>query len=224
MNNEIIKKFGVEKYDQKLMLNKPVDIKDFDGLSFDTIISKDKYNLIFAFIFSLDEFTNLLKTIINRDLLNSNGIVYFAYPKKGNKQYKKYIGRDDFFGVIDMSHEGYVYNSPIKFNKMAAFSEIFTVIGLKQDEKRRKSTQPSQCVGDYIERIPDVRKQLKTNKEVLALFDKLTPGYQRGWARYVYSTKNEATIEKRFTEMEHILKQGYKSIDLFRQYKKQFLN
>ena len=219
MNNEIIKKFAIEKYEQKLILNMPADIVDFDGLSFSAVMDKDKYDLIFAFIFSLDEFTNLLKTVIANDLLNLNGILYFAYPKKGNKQYKEYIGRDDFFPTVNMDNDGYVDDSPIKFNKMAAFNDVFTVIGLKHEPKRKKSAQPSQCVGDYIERIPDLRKHFEGNKEVLTFFDQLTAGYQRDWARYVFGVKNVATTDKRFAEMEHILKQGYKTVDLYRRRK-----
>ena len=103
---------------------------------------------------------------------------------------------------------------------MAALSDVFTVIGLRQDEKRRKpAVPPSQSVTDYVGRIPDIRKYFEKDKELLELFDRLTPGYQRGWAHYVYSTRNEATVQKRFAEMESILKQGYKSVDLFRQQK-----
>ncbi|WP_026626142.1 YdeI/OmpD-associated family protein [Dysgonomonas capnocytophagoides] len=220
MNSEIIKKFNIGKFDAKVILNKPVDITDFDGVSFGTTLRKGKYDMIFAFIFSLDEFAALLRKAIDNDLLNPYGMLYFAYPKKGNKQYEQFIGRDDILPAVDMDNDGYVYDSLIKFNKMAAFSDVFTVIGLKLDEKRKKSNQPSQCVADYVDRIPDVRKYFETNKDVLALFDQLTPGYQRGWVRYVYSTKSEATTEKRFAEMTSILKQGYKSIDLFRQNKK----
>jgi hypothetical protein len=216
MNPEIIKKFAIEKLDKKLILNKPEDIMDFDGISFSTTIGNKKYDLIWAFIFSLDEFTNLVKTVIEKNLLNPNGMLYFAYPKKGNKQYKEYIGRDDFFPSIDMDNDGYVFNSPIKFNKMAAFNEVFTVIGLKHEEKRKKSVQPSQCVGDYVERIPELTKYFAENEEVLIRFNQLTSGYQRDWARYVFGVKNSATTEKRFAEMENILKQGYKSVDLYR--------
>jgi len=220
MNNETIKKFNIEKFNKKLILNKPADIADFDGINADTIINTEKYDLIFAFIFSIDEFCNLLKTVIEKELLNPNGVLYFAYPKKGNKQYKEYIGRDDFIPAVDMDKDGYVFNSPVKFNKMAAFSEVFTVIGLKHEEKRKKSMQPSQCVGDYIERIPDIRKHFEKNQEIISFFDQLTPGYQRDWARYVFGVKNIATTEKRFIEMENILKQGYKSVDLYRRDKK----
>jgi len=221
MNQEIIKKFGFEKYDRKMILNLPADISDFDGIPFSTAFEKENYDLIFAFIFSLDEFTNLLKTVIDNNLLNQEGILYFAYPKKGNKQYKEYIGRDDFFGKVCMDTDGYVNGSPIKFNKMAAFNDVFTVVGLKHEPKRKKaSTQPSQCVSDYVSRVPDIQKHFEGNHEILASFNRLTPGYQRDWARYVFGVKNEATTEKRFAEMEHILRQGYKTVDLYRRDKK----
>ena len=216
MNNETIKKFSVEKFDKKLILNKPEDITDFEGILFTTSIGKDKYDLIFAFIFSLDEFTNYLKMVVEKELLNPNGVIYFAYPKKGNKQYKEYIGRDDFFGKVNMDSDGYVNDSPIKFNKMAAFNDVFTVIGLKHEPKRKKSSSPSQCVSDYVSRIPDIRKHFEGNHEILASFDRLTPGYQRDWARYVFGVKNESTTGKRFAEMEHILRQGFKTVDLYR--------
>jgi len=216
MNNVTIKKFAIEKFDKKLILNKPGDIHEFDGVVFSTDINNEKYDLILAFIFSLDEFTNLVKTVIEKDLLNPGGILYFAYPKKGNKQYKEYIGRDDFFGVVNHDDNGYVFNSPVKYNKMAALNEVFTIIGLKHEAKIKKSTQPSQCAGDYVDRIPDLRKHFANNKELLTFFDQLTPGYQRDWSRYVFGVKNPATTEKRFADMENILKQGYKSIDLYR--------
>jgi len=220
MNNEIIKKFGIEKYSQKLFLNIPAGISDFDGMSFCTTLNDDKYDLIFAFIFSLKEFSDLLKTMIDNQLLNPGGVIYFAYPKKGNKQYKEYIGRDDFFKVVNMDDDAYINESHIKFNKMAALNDIFTVVGLKHEPTRKKSTQLSQCVIDYVERIPDIRKHFEKNNEVFALFDQLTPGYQRDWARYVFSVKNPVITDKRFAEMEHILKQGFKSLDLYRRCKK----
>ena len=217
---DTLKKFAIEKFDKKLILNKPVDVADFEGIDYSTAIGNEKYDLIFAFIFSLNEFINLVKSVIEKELLHPNGVLYIAYPKKGNKQYREYIGRDDFIPAVEMDSDGYVFNSPVKFNKMAAFNEVFTVIGLKHETKRKKSTQPSQCVGDYIERIPDLIKHLEVNNEIYSFFNKLTPGYQRDWARYVFGVKNPATTEKRLAEMENILKQGYKSVDLYRRGKK----
>ena len=103
---------------------------------------------------------------------------------------------------------------------MAAFNEVYTVIGLKHEPKRKKTSQPSQCVGNYVERISDIRKHFEANKDVLASFDGLTAGYQRDWARYVFGVKNEATTDKRLSEMENVLKQGYKSMDLYKRNKK----
>ena len=220
MNEEIIKKFGVEKFDQKLILNLPDDIQDFDGITFHTVAEGSSYDLIFAFVFSLEEFVGLLEKVIIGNLLNPNGVLYFPYPKKGNKKYQEYIGRDDFFAKVSMDSDGFVNGSPIKFNKMAAFNDVFTVVGLKHETKRKKTSQPSQCVGDYVERIPDLRKHFENQQDVLASFDRLTPGYQRDWARYVFGVKNDATTVKRLSEMENVLKQGFKSIDLYKRNKK----
>ncbi len=221
MNNETIKKLKIESYNDKLILNKPADIDEFEGLTYDVKEKKERYDLVVAFVFSLKEFTAQLKTVIAKELLAPNGYLYVVYPKKGNKQYKEYIGRDDFFGAVDMDKDGYVNGSPIKFAKMAAFNEVFTVVGLKHEAvKKDKSAQASQCVADYVGRIPDLQKYFARNKEVLTLFNKLTPGYQRDWARYVYSAKTDATVVKRLEEMEDILKQGYKTKDLYRTAKK----
>lgn len=219
MDNAIIKKMNIENYTRKVILNKPENIKEFDEMSFDKIIGKGKYDLVFAFIFSLEEFVLLLKIIIQNDILNLNGMLYYAYPKKGNRQYKKSIGKDDFFDVIDMDSNGYVYNSLMKFYKIVSFNDVFSVIGLKHTEKKDKAVVSTQSVANYIERVSDVKEYFKMNKDILEIFDILTPGYQCGWARYVYNTKNPRTTEKRFSEMRNILKQGFKSIDLYRQNK-----
>jgi len=213
---DTVKKFGIEKYAQKAILHLPADILEFDGIDCDTTLNKKGYDLIFAFIFSLGAFVDLLQKVIDNHLLNPGGVLYFAYPKKGNKQYKEYIGRDDFFTKVSMDSDGYVNDSSIKFNKMAAFNDVFTVVGLKHEPTRKKSAQPSQCVADYVERIPDIRKHFEGNSVVVNFFDRLSPGYQRDWARYVYGVKNTATTDKRFAEMENILKQGFKSVDLYR--------
>ena len=216
MNDETIRKFAIEKFGEKVILNKPDDITDFDGLEYKTALGDEKLDMVFTFIFTIDEFKEGVKAIVEKDLLNPGGVAYFAYPKKGNKRYKQYIGRDDFFAVVEMDSDGYVFNSPVKFNKMAALNEVFTVVGLKHEEKRKKTTQPSQCVADYIDRVPDIKNRLKENEEISAFYESLPPGYQRDWARYVFGVKNPETTEKRFAEMEIILKQGYKSIDLYR--------
>lgn len=215
--NEIIERLQLTKYNKKLVLNKPDDINMLDVLKPDINIKIEKYDLIVIFVFSLGDFADKLQMVIREDLLNPDGSLFFVYPKKGNKKYKEYIGRDDFFEQVDVDDDGYVKGSLLKFFKMVAFDEVFTMIGLTYQAVRKvRRNQPSQCVGDYIDRIPDVQKYFANNEEILSFYNSLTPGYQRGWARYVYSTKSQETIVKRFVDMEDIIKQGYKSVDLYR--------
>ena len=221
MNNEIITKLRIDKFNDKLILNKPEDITSFDGIDFDISIKREKYDLVFAFIFSLDEFSTTVNMLVEKDLINLNGCFFFAYPKKGNKKYKEYIGRDDFFKKESVDDDGFINNSHLKFFKMLAFDDVFTCIGLRYEiKKETKLTKPSQCVGDYIDRIPDLQRYFKSNKPVLDFYNKLTPGYQRDWARYVFSAQTETTIQKRLAEMEMIIGKGYKTKDLYRQNKK----
>ena len=217
MNHQIINKLKIEEYTDRLLLNKPEYISGFGDITFDTSIVKPSYDLIFSFIFALVEFPSTINMVVEKELLNPNGYLYFAYPKKGNKRYNEYIGRDDFFTAVCMDKEGFINGSRLKFNKMVAFDEVFTCIGIKYESKTKNKSQPSQCVGDYIDRIPDLLQHFSENTEILNFFNKLTPGYQRDWARYVFSVKTEETKAKRLTEMGKILAEGYKSIDQYRQ-------
>lgn len=215
--SRIISKLKLEKYTNVLILNKPADVYELDTLQLDNKAGSAKYDLVFIFVFSLDEFARKLDSIVEQDMIQPGGFLFFVYPKKGNKKYKEYIGRDDIFPRIDVDEDGYIKGSLLKFYKMLAFNDTFTLVGLKHEEKRKsRENQLSQCVADYIDRIPDLQKHFANNSDVLTFFNNLTPGYQRGWARFVYSTRSEATITKRLSEMADIIRQGYKSIDLYR--------
>ncbi len=225
MNSQksVVEKLSLTKYAARLILNPPTDIEDFQGLEHDLSIEKDKYDLAFIFIFNLEEFSKYLKLVVEKQLLNANGYLYFAYPKKNNPKYKEYIDRDSFFSAIPMDEEGYVLDSDIKFSRMVSLNEIFTVVGLKSAPKKAKksaSSKASQCVDDYIANIDDIMRYLGNKDELLNIYSQLTPGYQKDWARYVYSAKRKETQEKRLLEMETILGEGFKTIALYRQAKK----
>ena len=221
MAANLIEKLNLKQNQVILILNKPNDIHEFDDLLFDVKVEKKQYNAIISFIFSIDEFIANLKNTIRNELLELEGSIYFIYPKKGNKKYDRYIGRDDFFEPAEMNEDGYVFGSNLKFYKMLAFDETFTLIGLKNSTKKQKAIEkPSQLIGDYVDKVTDIQQHFAENTTVLSIYNKLTLGYQRGWARYVYSTKSEETIKKRFAKMETILREGYKSIDLYRRNKK----
>ncbi|NKI21410.1 YdeI/OmpD-associated family protein [Paenibacillus dendritiformis] len=224
MNNSektIIEKLNLRKYPAKLILGKPDDIADFDGLEYDTSAVKEKYSLIFTFIFHLEEFVNQLNQVIERQLLEEGGYLFFAYPKKNNPKYAEYIERDSFFAEVPMDEDGYVGGSPIKFARMVSLNDVFTVIGLKsQAKKAASSTKPSQCVDDYLDRVKDIKAYLQHDEEIGERYNQLTPGYQKDWARYVYSAKKKETQDKRLAEMKTVLAEGYKTMDLYRRNKK----
>jgi hypothetical protein len=217
----IVDKLNLKKYASKLILNLPEDIDEFKEIDFDAAIEKEKYDLIFIFVFNLEEFSNKLHQVIEKHLLSDKGYLFFAYPKKNNPQYKDYIERDQIFPYINVGEDGYVAESNLKFSRMVSLNDIFTVVGLKYENKKAvSSSKKSQCVDDYIDHVDDIKRYLEKNGELLSAFNSLTFGYQKDWARYVYSAKREETQEKRLLEMEDILGEGYKSIDLYRRKKK----
>ena len=215
----VIEKLNLHKYPTKLILHKPEDIKDFEQLQYDTSIKQAKYDLVFIFIFQLADFSKYLQMIIEKELINEKGYVFFAYPKKNNPQYKEYIERDQIFPEINPDEDGYVFGSMLKFSRMISLNDVFTIVGLKAERKKTKNgktEKKSQRVDDYFQHIEDVRQFLAADEELLKVYNELTPGYQKDWARYVYSAKRKETQEKRLQEMKGILAEGYKSIDLYR--------
>src|SRR4051794_23857353 len=98
----VVEKLNLNKYRRKLVLQKPEDLDDFNELDYDSSINNDKYDLIFMFVFSLEEFSRQLQSVIANQLLEKNGYVHFAYPKKNNPKYKEYIERDSLLNVVAM--------------------------------------------------------------------------------------------------------------------------
>lgn len=222
MNSQktVSEKLNLGKYPTKLILNIPEGIEDFNGLDYDVEMKKDQYDLIFAFVFTIEEYEQHMKQVVDKNLLKENGYLYFAYPKKGNKKYDQYIERDVIYTEKYYNEERYIHGSRLKFARMASFNDVFTVIGIKADSEKKKkttTTKASQCVDDYIDHIEDLKKHFAENEAILKIYIELTPGYQKDWARYVYSAKRQATQEKRLGEMETVLAAGYKTMDLYRQ-------
>jgi hypothetical protein len=217
----IIDKLNLNKYKAKLILNKPDDIHEFDALEYDQEVKKQTYDLIFLFVFGMDEINTYLETIKANNLVNKKGYVYLAYPKKGNPQYEQSIHRDEIYNQAYYDEEGYLHGSDLKFSRMVSFNDVFTVIGIKHEPRKEKqSTKSSQCVADYVERVDDLKQALKKSPEVLYIYESLTPGYQHDWARYVFSAKRVETQTKRLNEMKEVLQLGFKTLDLYRMKKK----
>lgn len=219
----VVEKLKLQQYERKVVLNMPDHVTELDELEFDKNFEAENYDLVFAFVFSLNEFTALLKEIVEQNRVKDNGYLFVAYPKKNNKEYTEYIERDALFPAISTDDDGYVLNSTMKFARMVSFNDTFTVVGIKNEVKKvKKSTtsKASQRVGDYVNRIPDIQQYLSNEKEILDFYNALTPGYQRDWARFVYSAKRIETQEKRLSEMAEILGEGFKTMNLYRANKK----
>ncbi|MDN4494069.1 YdeI/OmpD-associated family protein [Ureibacillus aquaedulcis] len=219
----IAEKLKLHKYKEVALLELPDSPNYFEELTdYDTsLVDSKSYDLIFAFVLNMESLQSIIRKIIEGNYLKTKGYIYLAYPKKGNKVYSSYIHRDDLLAGLDAKEDGYISGSTIKFARMVALDDVFTVVGLKEESKSKntKSAKASQCVDDYIGMIPEIESDLQDAPDILAFYQSLTPGYRKDWARYVYSAKQEATKEKRRKEMKNILSQGYKNRDLYLQKK-----
>ncbi|EJV72264.1 hypothetical protein BWGOE4_25680 [Bacillus mycoides] len=215
----VIDKLKLNKYTNMVVINEPNDYEVFGDKP--TTFSKE-HDAVFIFVETLDEMVEHTNFIIkNEELLLEKGYVFFAYPKKGNARYSTFIHRDEMFPALNVGEDGYVGNSEIKFARMVSMDDVFTVVGLKREKKKAKKTPAaSQCVADYADRIQDVEALLANHPAELKFYQSLTPGYQKDWARNLFSVKQEKTRDKRLEKMIEILSQGYKTIELFRKKKK----
>jgi predicted secreted protein len=214
----IINKLNLTKYKNIAVLNQPSDYELFDD--YQTELTGD-HDAIFIFVKTIDEMASHTRRIIKEEALVEKGYLFFAYPKKGNKRYDTYIHRDDIFPSLKVGEDGYVENSDVKFSRMVSMDDVFTVVGIKREKKKtNKSSKASQSVADYEDNVKDVEEILGDFPNELKFYQDLTPGYQRDWARYIFSAKQQKTREKRQAQMVDILSQGYKSVDLYRQKKK----
>lgn len=216
MLKSIVEKLNLHKYKKVAVLNQPEGANYFADLEdYDTGLSDVSYDLIFAFVLDMNELKTLVSKIITKNLMNKNGYIFLAYPKKGNKVYTTFIHRDDLMGGLGADENGYIGTSTIKFARMVGLDDVFTVVGLKEETKKQTGTKPSQRVDDYEALIPKLEAELQSTSEILAFYQSLTPGYRKDWARYVYSAKQEQTKAKRLDEMKKILGEGFRSRDLY---------
>ncbi|MCU7557170.1 YdeI/OmpD-associated family protein [Macrococcus capreoli] len=197
------------------VVNQPADYNVFSE-SHDHITGH--HDIIFAFVVDIKGFKQTVQSCLASSSLNKGGLLFVAYPKKGNKKYDSYIHRDEIFPALKVMDDGYIQGTDYKFNRMVSMDEVYTVVGIKYVPERKVSKAASQCVADYADKVDDVIAILQ--QDVIPFFNSLTPGYKKDWARYLFSAKQEKTRLKRIEEMHHILREGYKTKELYRQHKK----
>ncbi|MFD2306293.1 YdeI/OmpD-associated family protein [Enterococcus termitis] len=219
MEKSIVEKLKLKNYSTKAIVNRPDETYLTDLEDAQLTLPDKAVDLLFVFVKTMEEFKAIVQTVIEQKLLNKDGVLFVAYPKKGNKMYSTFVHRDEIFPVLGVDDaDGYVGKSTLKFNRMVRLDETFTVTGLKNsDRKAQKSSGNSARVADYVQFIPQVEALLENHLKAKVLFDQLTPGYKKDWARYIYSAKQQVTQEKRQAEMIDILELGFKSKELYRQ-------
>lgn len=170
------------------------------------------YEVILVFVDSLDM---MKQTVLQAEKeLTNEGILYLCYPKLKNTLSLIGIHRDHIFPYLQVDQTtGYVKDTLMRFNKMAAFDDNYTLLAVKKDTKQKSRPQTSQKVEDYEVYIEHIKELLK-NESCYDFYNNLTRGYQKGWARYIYSAKTEGTKQKRLKKMIELLSKGIKSKDL----------
>ena len=218
MAEALSKKLKMDKFDQISLLRDAKEASPFAGFS----ASQEPADLVIAYVYSLEEMKEVIESQFQAKQLKVGGQLFLLYPKAKNGLGHAPIGRDDIFPFLKVDENGYVPGTKLKFNRMLALDQHYTLISLKLTDKIEvpSANKPSQKVADYESHIPDLKTYLLAYPDQLTFFEGLTPGYQRGWARYIYSAKTSATQEKRQAEMIAILKAGFKSKELYQARKK----
>lgn len=190
MEKALFQKLKLDKFTKIAWMNKSKENSVFDDLELSMAKKGEAYDLLLIYVYSLEEMKEFLLKIIQDTLLMENGAVYLLYPKVKNPLGHPAIGRDEIFPFLDVNEEGYALNSTLKFNEMNKLDESYTLIGLKNSLsfKPQRNT-PSQRVEDYADKVNYVKVYLQDYPKAGTLYETLPPGYQKDWARYIYSAR-----------------------------------
>ncbi|MCH7322957.1 YdeI/OmpD-associated family protein [Solibacillus sp. MA9] len=204
------KKFKLQNVLKVQVLHAP------ENFTITTTSNEQTYDRILYFVYSLEEMVKGLRSVIAAKSLALDGYLFFIYPKKGNKQYATYLGRDEIFPALQVDDDKYALQSAIKFTSLQSLDDTFSILGMKHAQIKPKKTASSQRVGDYEGHIPEITRFLNDYPKALSLYESLTPGYKKDWARYVFSAKKAETQTHRKQEMIQILEAGFKTKELFK--------
>lgn len=126
---DIIMKLRLDRYHSVVVLNEPESYHMFESLKYQDFLEGTP-DLVFVYVYSLLEMKEYIERIY--PYLQEKGRIYFAYPKKGNKLYEEYIHRDHIFPYLGVQDDGYLKDVMIKFVRMVALDEVYTVVGLEK--------------------------------------------------------------------------------------------
>ena len=103
--------------------------------------------------------------VIEGQHLVENGLLYVAYPKKGNKIYPTFVHRDEIFPTLQVNEaDGYIKGSTLKFNRMVSLDETFTVVGMKNVLKKQRRIRPVLLLGIMFNIYQKLKRWYKQNQ------------------------------------------------------------
>ena len=210
-------KFDVAKH--PIVRHQPASVTTLPDLPSTLTTPSD---LILSFCQTTDEMASEIKTVTVKKSLTANGYLYLIYPKLKNKLGISGIHRDVLFPALNVDEDsGAVGQTGLKFSRMVSFDDNYTAVGLTWlATNPRRPDNPSGRVVTYVDRLPELKQLLGQDPDALASFVTLTPGYQRSWARYVFSPKTTATQQMHLQQTIDLLKTGFASIELWHEGKK----
>ncbi|MFD2387348.1 hypothetical protein [Enterococcus rivorum] len=180
MEKTIVEKLNLTKYKQKVILNRPNKEYFSELQQVQEELPLNPVDLMIVFVTNAEEFKSIVSQVIEKQLLVNNGLLYVAYPKKGNKKYETFVHRDEIFPTLGVGEDGYIAGTTYKFNRMVSLDEVFTIVGIKNSEKKETSkVRNTQSVNNYVDFIPQVEAALSSNEKVRQFFSELTPGYKK---------------------------------------------
>lgn len=199
--------FKLKTTETYALRNIPDNYKDqFKDLN---IVDKNP-DLIYGFVDTLEDMKKEIKNALNE--LKPGGLLCLMYPKLKNTLGKPGIHRDDIFPFLKVNSEtGYIDQTLMRFNRMQAFDDQYTLIGIKKDTSQKLRKEVLTSKSDIDNFIKEFIELIQKETDALAFFNTLPNGYQKQWVRYVFDVKTDETKQKRLKETIYYLNNKIKA-------------
>lgn len=105
-----------------------------------TTFETQRYDFVLVFVKSCAEINECAAAVVER--LNSDAVLWFAYPKKSSKKYKSDVGRDDSWQLLgDLGYEGVRMVAIDQDWSALRFRDVRFIKSLTRDPKRALSQE-----------------------------------------------------------------------------------
>ncbi|MFD1900209.1 hypothetical protein GQR36_09475 [Enterococcus termitis] len=85
MEKSIVEKLKLKNYSTKAIVNRPDETYLTDLEDAQLTLPDKAVDLLFVFVKTMEEFKAIVQTVIEQKLLNKDGVLFVAYPKKAIK-------------------------------------------------------------------------------------------------------------------------------------------